>query len=128
MPRKSSKSKVAKKAKNTQKNSVKPAKNSAKNNGKNKNNGKKTVKPFRKRSFVVITSPKSSSDTGRVAQILEFSLTKDRYALRLNTDGRFTTRQSNEVRKATDPEKRKDKKYHNKELTMDGLERSIFNQ
>ena len=126
MPRKSSKSKVAKQAKNTQKNLGKPAKNSAKNNSKN--NKKMTLKPLRKRSFVVITSPKSSSDTGRVAQILEFSVTKDRYALRLNTDGRFTTRQSNEVRKATDPEKRKDKKYHNRELTMDSLERSIFNQ
>ena len=126
MPRKSSKSKVAKKAKNTQKNLGKPDKNSAKNNSKN--NKKMTLKPLRKRSFVVITSPKSSSDTGRVAQILEFSVTKDRYALRLNTDGRFTTRQSNEVRKATDPEKRKDKKYHNRELTMDSLERSIFNQ
>lgn len=120
MPRKSAKAKASKVvAKNTRK-------NSAKNNSKN--NKKMTVKPLRKRSFVIITSPKSSSDTGRVAQVLEYSVTKDRYALRLNTDGRFTTRQANEVRKATDVEKRKDKKYHNKELTMDGLERSIFNQ
>ena len=108
------------------KKSIKSVKKS--NKQSNKNNVEKPVKPFRKRSFVVLTSPKSSSDTGRVAQVLEFSVTKDRYALRLNTDGRFTTRQSNEVRKATDPEKRKDKKYHNKELIMDSLERSIFNQ
>ena len=75
----------------------------------------------------MITGPKNNGDKGRVAQVVEYSKTNDRYALLLNSCGIFVVRNSDEIRKATDAEKRKDPKNHNKELTLDRYERAIFN-
>ena len=106
-----------------------PAKKSVKRTNKNspKKNSSKKVTTIRKRAFVMITGPKSNGDKGRVAQVVEYSKTNDRYALLLNNFGKFVVRNRYEVRKATDAEKRKDPKNHNKELTLDRYERAIFN-
>ena len=66
-------------------------------------------------------------DRGRVAQVIDYLHDKSIYAIRINYNGyiRFVT--SEHLQIASQNEKKKDKKLHNREPQLDGHEKSVLN-
>ena len=83
----------------------------------------------RRRSMVLITLPRGRDITGlnKVGQIIEKSRDGQKVALLLNYNGQFLIRDKKCLRVATAAEKRKQKKEHNRELTISQEERDVLN-
>ena len=79
-----------------------------------------------KRSYVMIT--KGGQEEGRIAQVIDYLYDKSVYAIRINYNGYIRFVKKEFLRKATQEEKKKDKKNHNKEPQLDQYERQWFNQ
>jgi hypothetical protein len=62
---------------------------------------------------------KGGKDEGRVAQVIDYSCNKSVYAIMMNYNGYVCFEKKEFLRKATQEEKNKDKKKHNKELQLD---------
>ena len=84
----------------------------------------------RRRSMVVVAVPRGRDITGlnKVGQVIEKSRDGQSVALRLNYNGQLLFRNKKYLRVATEQEKRKDRKEHSRELTIDQEERDILNR
>lgn len=78
-----------------------------------------------KRSYVMVT--KGGQEEGRIAQVIDYLHDKSVYAIMINYNGYVRFEKKEFLRKATQAEKNKDKKQHNKELQLDQYEREWFN-
>ena len=78
-----------------------------------------------KRSYVMVT--KGGQEEGRIAQVIDYLHDKSVYAIMINYNGYVRFEKKEFLRKATQSEKNKDKKQHNKELQLDQYDREWFN-
>lgn len=83
-------------------------------------------KKFRMKSFVTIKKPKWSH-YNRVAQVVAVSRDGLRYAVRVNYNGYLEIYKASELMIATQTEKRKDKKLHNREPIISQTDRDRLN-
>lgn len=67
-------------------------------------------------------------DAGRVAQVIDYLHDKSVYAIMVNYNGYVRLVKKEFLRKATQEEKKKDKKTHNRELQLDHDERCWLNE
>jgi|TARA_Y100000389_G_C17353250_1_gene459639 formyltetrahydrofolate hydrolase len=89
------------------------------------NKKQQTKSKMNKRSYVMITE--GGSEPGRVAQVIDYLYDKSVYAIRINYNGYVRFEKKQFLRKATQEEKNKDKKEHNKELQLNRHERAHLN-
>jgi len=69
----------------------------------------------------------TGQDRGRVAQVIDYLHDKSIYAIRINYNGYTRFVASENLRIATQNEKKKDKKLHNHELQLDRHQKSVLN-
>ncbi len=67
---------------------------------------------------------KGAQDGGRVAQVIDYLHDKSIYVIMVNYNGYVKFVKPEVLRKATQEEKKKDKKIHNKELQLDRYDRA----
>lgn len=70
---------------------------------------------------------KGGQEEYRVAQVIDYLHDKSVYAIRINYNGSLRFEKRKFLRKATQEEKKKDKKEHNKEPQLDQYERAQLN-
>ena len=84
---------------------------------------------MRMKSYVFITGPRLWADEHEhVAQVIGESRDGNKYALRINYNGKFTVRSKKDLRLATTDEKKLDPKLHRREVTMTHAEREFLNK
>lgn len=76
-----------------------------------------------KRSYVMVIR---GQECGRVAQIVDYLHDKSIYAIRINYNGYTRFVASENLRIATQNEKKKDKKLHNHEIQLDRHDKSVL--
>ncbi len=69
----------------------------------------------------------TGQDRGRVAQVIDYLHDKSIYAIRINYNGYTRFVASENLRIATQNEKKEDKKLHNHELQLDRQQKSVLN-
>lgn len=84
--------------------------------------------PLSRRNMVLITGPKIDvTGLNKVAQIVEKSRNGHKFAVRLNYNGQLLVCERKHLRKATDTEKKKDKKLHSRELSITSSQSKYLN-